>query len=484
MQAIGMMTLTATRPTTSPRPSRSPSTPVTWCPASTSPTTRCCRRGSSPTSTPSSPGSAARTSTRSRSTGRTRRSTTCCATASTSTPSTPVSRPTARTRSTAAARSSPARTMAPSSRRPWRSRARGRAAPRRPTTTTSARSACSGWLTPVEQDHIVSAYTFELAKCYEEVIRERQLLALANIDPSFASGWPRASGRPAPEATEPLGGPAGFAGALAGGWVVAGRRPHRWHRRRRRPDAAGVAKPGDVKGEGLLPLVIGPHGGTLADGIAVQRTFGTADPSSSTPCWSPPARRRPPDAVPTRRCQGRRTGGDTARPPDPCYSCTRPSDTRRPWAAGGTGKEAITDAGLPLPEEAGVVTGLDGSRGLDPRCHELMSQHRAWEQLRAGLRARRREERPPTHEDLPDRLEPVPDPRALRRWPRGPHLRPGRRAAPARARGVALRGAGVPARVRRSTSSTCRRTGRAGRPVPTSVPRRTSGWTSTTPTWG
>ena len=48
----------ATRRTTSPRPSRSPSTSATWCRASTSPTTRCCRRGCSPTSTPSSPGSA------------------------------------------------------------------------------------------------------------------------------------------------------------------------------------------------------------------------------------------------------------------------------------------------------------------------------------------------------------------------------------------------------------------------------------------
>ncbi len=97
-----------TRRTSSPRPSRSPSTSATSCPASTSPTTRCCRRGSSRTSTPSSPGSADRTSPRSRSTVRTRRSTTCCATASTSTPCTAASRRTSRTRSTAAARSSPA----------------------------------------------------------------------------------------------------------------------------------------------------------------------------------------------------------------------------------------------------------------------------------------------------------------------------------------------------------------------------------------
>ena len=37
-------------------------------------------------------------------------------------------------------------------------------------------------MTPVEQEHIVLAYTFELGKCYEQAIKERQLLALANID--------------------------------------------------------------------------------------------------------------------------------------------------------------------------------------------------------------------------------------------------------------------------------------------------------------
>ena len=44
---------TASSTTSSPRPSRSRSAPRTSCPASTSPTTRCCRAGTSPTSIPS-----------------------------------------------------------------------------------------------------------------------------------------------------------------------------------------------------------------------------------------------------------------------------------------------------------------------------------------------------------------------------------------------------------------------------------------------
>lgn len=37
-------------------------------------------------------------------------------------------------------------------------------------------------LSPVEQTHVAEAYTFELGKCYEQTIKERQLAVLANID--------------------------------------------------------------------------------------------------------------------------------------------------------------------------------------------------------------------------------------------------------------------------------------------------------------
>src|SRR4051812_41916101 len=46
-------------------------------------------------------------------------------------------------------------------------------------------------LTPVEQDHVIQAYTFELGKCYEKPVRERQLLALANIDASLCAAVAR-----------------------------------------------------------------------------------------------------------------------------------------------------------------------------------------------------------------------------------------------------------------------------------------------------
>ena len=102
--------------------------------------------GCSPTSTPRSPGSAARTSPRSRSTARTRRSTTCCATGSTSTPCTRAWRRTGRTRWTAAARSSPAPTTAAFVERAGAVAGgeQGARVTRRRSPTTSARSGCSG----------------------------------------------------------------------------------------------------------------------------------------------------------------------------------------------------------------------------------------------------------------------------------------------------------------------------------------------------
>ena len=63
VQPIGLLTLNA-NPVELLRRDRAGRLPPghTWCPASTSPTTRCCRRGCSPTWTPRSPGSAAPTS--------------------------------------------------------------------------------------------------------------------------------------------------------------------------------------------------------------------------------------------------------------------------------------------------------------------------------------------------------------------------------------------------------------------------------------
>src|SRR5690606_32582476 len=58
-------------------------------------------------------------------------------------------------------------------------------------------------MTPVERDHIVDAYSFELGKCYENTIKERQLHSLANSDGTRAAVAAPALAPPTPEPPVP-----------------------------------------------------------------------------------------------------------------------------------------------------------------------------------------------------------------------------------------------------------------------------------------
>ncbi|GEQ13060.1 catalase [Knoellia locipacati] len=61
------------------------------------------------------------------------------------------------------------------------------------------------WLsqTPVEQDHIVAAYVFELGKCEVPAIRERMVANLRNVDESLAGRVADGLGMPLPAASTP-----------------------------------------------------------------------------------------------------------------------------------------------------------------------------------------------------------------------------------------------------------------------------------------
>ncbi|MFD6185047.1 catalase [Streptomyces goshikiensis] len=135
------------------------------------------------------------------------------------------------------------------------------------------------WLsmTPVEREHIIAAYTFELTKCHEQAVKERALSVLANIDPQLCEEVATGLGLPAPAPTQSLTEPAPSPALsqIGGTWPLDGR-------------VIGiVADAGsDLKGvravrdavlkAGMVPLVIAPTGGTLGTGknpVTVQRTF-------------------------------------------------------------------------------------------------------------------------------------------------------------------------------------------------------------------
>ena len=168
--------------TSSPRPSRSPSTPATSCRASTSRTIRCCRGVCSRISTRSSSGWAARTSTSSRSTGRSARCGTSSATASCRWRSPRGASATSRTAST------PERSARDPGRRLHHLRRTPLAGDKlrvRPESFADHYSQARLFfrsMTEPEQRHIVSAFAFELGKVETPAIRRRMLGHLDIVD--------------------------------------------------------------------------------------------------------------------------------------------------------------------------------------------------------------------------------------------------------------------------------------------------------------
>ena len=141
-------------------------------------------------------------------------------------------------------------------------------------------------LTEVEKEHVAEAYTFELGKCYEEAIKVRQVEQLAHIDHDLAVTVAAGLGLPAPAkvpVAEVVTSPA--VSQIGKEWPSDGRQ-------------IGILVTGDsdvavvaelqqaVFADDMVPLVIGPVGGTLGEGdpdaegagpvsISVSRTYHT-----------------------------------------------------------------------------------------------------------------------------------------------------------------------------------------------------------------
>jgi catalase len=135
-------------------------------------------------------------------------------------------------------------------------------------------------LTPVEQAHIVEAFTFELGKVFDQAIKERTLGVLANVDADLTEqvaaglGLPAPKGSPAkdvvlsPSLSQVVTEPGPIAGRKIGVIADAG------------SDLAGIAKlRKSAEKLGASVLVIAPVGGVLGSGDdveIVERTLLTA----------------------------------------------------------------------------------------------------------------------------------------------------------------------------------------------------------------
>ncbi len=249
------------------------------------------------------------------------------------------------------------------------------------------------WLsmTDVEKDHIVRAYSFELGKCYEETIKQRQLECLANIDPVLCAAVAASLGLTAPEPTVRLSQelPSPALSQIGRRWPLDGR------------TVGIVVDAEDAEGTedlealraatfaaGMIPLLIAPHGGEIA-GVTVQRTFATArsveyDALLLASCPAPA-----PDvpAAPSRRPDAAdRPAAGTARL-DPrvqvmIQECWRQSKAIGAW---GGGRSALRAAGYGTGL-AGIVEADEGREVL-VGVQDLMGGHRVWERFATVLAA-------------------------------------------------------------------------------------------------
>ncbi|UXY18287.1 catalase [Streptomyces cynarae] len=238
-------------------------------------------------------------------------------------------------------------------------------------------------LSPVEREHLVAAYTFELGKCYEQAVKERGLRVLANIDPELCAQVAAGLGLPAPEATVPIVAvdPSPALSQVGETWPLDGR-------------VIGVVTDGstDLDGlrtvrdavfsAGMVPLVIAPTGGKLdPDGepVTVQRSFATARSVEYDAVLVAGAPAPAPDAYGARDAKAGEPGADGS--VDPRVLLMLAEAFRHGKAIGGwAGAEAaLQAAGVPT-NAPGVVTAQTGSDALQQITGRL-TKHRVWERF-------------------------------------------------------------------------------------------------------
>ncbi|GGC78324.1 catalase [Tersicoccus solisilvae] len=233
-------------------------------------------------------------------------------------------------------------------------------------------------LTPVEQEHVVNAYTFELSKCWDETIRKRQLQALANVDATLCSRVATGLGLEAPSPTGPAAGTASSAALsqLGKEWPVDGRQVGII------VDAASdLAAVGDLRSAflaaGVVPLVVAPTGGPLGDGVVANRTWANASSVEFDALVLTTTAAPAPDALVARDAKA---GQDTEPGVDPRVDKLLGEAWRHAKAIA-----AVPDAQASLLA-AGVVDGapgvtVGGAAELGPAVLAALAKHRAWERF-------------------------------------------------------------------------------------------------------
>ncbi|WP_184573529.1 catalase [Streptomyces zagrosensis] len=244
-------------------------------------------------------------------------------------------------------------------------------------------------LTDVEREHLIGAYTFELGKCYEQAIKERQLKVLANIDPQLCEQVATGLGLPVPEPTVELTPvtPSPALSQLGQVWPPDGR-------------IIGIVTDGagDLAGvrsvrqavldAGMVPLVIAPAGGKLdpsGDPITIQRSFATARSTEFDAILLAGVPGPGADAYGARDAKAGDEAARAAGATDPRVLLMLSEAYRHGKAIGGwAGADAVlAAAGVPA-DAPGVIVG-DGGDATLGQITELLGNHRVWERFAPAL---------------------------------------------------------------------------------------------------
>ncbi|SCL55544.1 catalase [Micromonospora chersina] len=239
------------------------------------------------------------------------------------------------------------------------------------------------WLSmsPVEKEHIIRAYTFELGKCYHQAIKERQLQCLANIDPVLCEQVATGLGLPAPKPTVPLADaqPSPALSQVGREWPGDGRMVGIVVDADSDLDGVGQVRRA-VFAAGMVPLLVAAHGGTVGD-LPVQRTFATGRSVEFDAILLAGAPAPAPDALPARDAKAGAADSATV---DPRVLLLVEEAWRHAKAIGawGAGADVLRQAGV--AGSPGVVTGGSGGEVFGA-VQQLMSAHRVWERFPASV---------------------------------------------------------------------------------------------------
>ncbi|WP_301184330.1 catalase [Nocardiopsis exhalans] len=241
-------------------------------------------------------------------------------------------------------------------------------------------------LSPVEREHLISAFTFELGKCYENAIKERTLRALAEVDPYLCGQVADGLGLPAPEATRELPSvrPSPALSQVGQKWPTKGRTIGIIADDNSDLAAVRALREEILDGD-MIPLVIAPTGGTIGsegdDPVTVQRSFATGRSVECDALLVVGAPAQGGDAFGTRDAKAWNGGADEAVDPRALLMLTEAYRHAKPLGALSTARQVFDTAGIPV-DAPGVVVGADAGDVLG-NVVELLAYHRVWERFPA-----------------------------------------------------------------------------------------------------